>query len=123
MLDRAIESFSKHINKLTSVELEERLSKYYSEEYTGLTLEDVCSMSDECGFVSYHTKVQNFGWFQAKEPYFNNISDFFLNYLVFPDVGDLKPVSALTKRQIYIGDDDILNPQNEIVGFLFMFVP
>lgn len=123
MLDRAIESFSKHINRLTNVELEEKLNKYYSEKYTGLTLEEVCSTSIDCGSVSYHTKVQNFGWFLAKEPYFNNISDFFMNCLVFPDEGDLKPISALTKRRIYIGDDEILNPQNEIVGFLFMFVP
>lgn len=118
MLQRAIDSFSKQIDLLTDKEIEERLGKYNSDIYAGLTLHNICSWSPNCGFKLYHTKVQNFGWFSINSSYFNKISDFYINN--FFDEGGEKRSVSWKQKPINVSETDFeenLNPQTKLWVF------
>lgn len=120
-LEKAFESFSKHIKDLTSEQIEERLSKLDTKNYSGITMGELCLLNEISLEFKFHTEVINGGWFYVNTPYFKTISHFFQHqYLSEGDTiaWDSDPPPLINN----IKEPEISNPQNNFVGFLFMFV-
>lgn len=117
-LEKAFESFSKHIKDLTSEEIEERLRKLETNSYSGVTMDELCLLNELSLEYRFHTEVINGGWFYVNTPYFRTVSHFFTHQYLSDDdtiVWDSDP-----PPQNNIKEPIINNPQNKFVGFLFI---
>ena|ERR1700739_1067555 len=77
VLERAIESFAKHIENLSSEEIEKRLSKYNGNVYSGVTMDEICQLNEIVNGFRIQTEIINGGWFDVNSNYFSKMSQFF----------------------------------------------
>jgi hypothetical protein len=120
MFETAINSFKKHIGKLSDQELDCRLAKYNPNHYSrDITLNNLNRLP--LIHKSYHTKIQHAGWFNISSDYFTEVSRFFTEVLDNPVPKENEWYKDPPIEDLLCSGSALLNPQHIIVGFLFKF--